>query len=115
VAAPTWEATWPDSAATHYHTVWVSPYWQASLTPVGRIGNHLFYATPGRRGTAAALTGRYSGDEPAVPPPAQRASPSRAGTGAAPPGERSVEFTVWGLKMATISVKRGRINVKTTS
>lgn len=30
-------------AATHYHTISVSPAWADHMTPVGRIGNHVFY------------------------------------------------------------------------
>jgi hypothetical protein len=70
---------------------------------------------PGSRGAASAFTGRYSGDEPPVPtlvgsatqPPSQ-ARPVR-------PVDQTVDFTVWGLKMATISVKRGQISVKSPS
>lgn len=31
-------------AATHYHASYVSPYWAPSLTRIGRIGAHIFYA-----------------------------------------------------------------------
>jgi spore germination cell wall hydrolase CwlJ-like protein len=100
-------------AATHYHAAYVSPYWRASLTQVGQIGNHIFYRMPGQRGAPAALIGQYNNDESAPPPRASNfaSSPARA----APVGERTVEFTVWGLKMATISVKHGRIDVKSPS
>jgi len=102
-------------AATHYHTVWVNPYWQASLTPVGRIGNHLFYRMPGGQGGAAALTGRYSGGEPQIPQATTPSGFAMARIRASPPTEHTVDFTVWGLKMATISVKHGRIDVKSAS
>jgi hypothetical protein len=102
--------------ATHYHASWVSPYWRSSLVAVGRIGNHLFYSMPGARGLASALTGRYNEDERAVPTlvrssVAQQTSAARSQR----PGDQSVDFTVWGLKMATISVKRGQISVKSPS
>ncbi len=29
--------------ATHYHAVYVSPYWKKSLRKTVRIGNHIFY------------------------------------------------------------------------
>jgi len=29
--------------ATHYHTVYVDPYWASSLTQIGHIGSHIFY------------------------------------------------------------------------
>lgn len=31
--------------ATHYHTVGVSPSWSKKLVPLGRIGEHLFFAS----------------------------------------------------------------------
>jgi hypothetical protein len=102
-------------AATHYHAVYVSPYWRASLVQVGRIGNHLFYSMPGARGAASALTGHYSGDEPAVPTLVKSATASPSQARPVRPGDQSVDFTVWGLKMATISVKRGQISVKSPS
>jgi spore germination cell wall hydrolase CwlJ-like protein len=29
--------------ATHYHTIWVVPYWQSSLQKLGVVGSHIFY------------------------------------------------------------------------
>ena len=29
--------------ATHYHTVYIEPYWASSLDLVGHIGSHIFY------------------------------------------------------------------------
>jgi hypothetical protein len=101
--------------ATHYHAVYVSPYWRASLTPVGRIGNHLFYSLPGSRGAVSAFTGRYDGDEPPVPALAQSTGATPSPAQASRPGPQSVDFTVWGLKMATIQVKRGQISIKSPS
>ncbi len=102
--------------ATHYHAAWVSPYWRSSLVSVGRIGHHLFYSMPGARGLASALTGRYNEDERVVPTPGVSAASQQA-SAARPqrPNDQSVDFTVWGLKMATISVKRGQISVKSPS
>ncbi len=100
-------------AATHYHAVSVSPYWRTSLAPVGRIGNHLFYRMVGWRGTAAALTGQYDEDE--RPPPQGAAGLSTVSTHGAKPAAKTVDFTVWGLKMATISVDHGKIDVRSPS
>lgn len=41
--------------ATHYHTVWVFPYWQSSLTKITTVGAHIFYRWSGSWGTPAAL------------------------------------------------------------
>lgn len=49
--------------ATHYHTVWVFPYWQSSLTKITTVGAHIFYRWSGSWGTPAAFTASYSGLE----------------------------------------------------
>lgn len=49
--------------ATHYHTIWVVPYWSSSLTKLRTLGAHIFYRWAGRNGTKAAFTNRYSGLE----------------------------------------------------
>ena len=75
----------PVGLATHYHTLWVNPYWASSLDHIGTIGAHRFYRTRGASGQAAAFTAGYAGIEPLVsgrttPPP----TPSGAAvTGAA--------------------------------
>lgn len=40
-------------AATHYHTVWVHPYWSPTLVKVATIGAHIFYRSPGARAPGA--------------------------------------------------------------
>lgn len=50
--------------ATHYHTDWVFPYWSPKLEKLARIETHLFFRWPGRWGSTAALSRRYSGGEP---------------------------------------------------
>ena len=64
----------PVGLATHYHTLWVNPYWASSLDHIGSIGAHRFYRTRGASGSAAAFKGGYAGFEPVVsgrttPPP----------------------------------------------
>ncbi len=49
--------------ATHYHTVWVVPYWQSSLTKITTVGAHIFYRWAGSWGTPAAFSASYSGVE----------------------------------------------------
>ncbi|MEO7027665.1 MAG: cell wall hydrolase [Caulobacteraceae bacterium] len=104
-------------ASTHYHAYYVSPAWRTTMVRTERIGAHIFYRMPGARGIAAALTGRYSESEPAAPALIlARATATGAAARHAPASaERSVDFTVWGIKMATISVKGGRIDVKSPS
>ncbi len=50
--------------ATHYHTLWVDPYWASTLDPVGVIGAHRFYRSRGSAGESSAFSARYSGIEP---------------------------------------------------
>lgn len=56
----------PIGHATHYHTLWVNPYWASSLDHVGTIGAHRFYRNRGAAGEKRAFTGRYAGAEPSV-------------------------------------------------
>jgi hypothetical protein len=86
----------PVGHATHYHTLWVAPYWAASLDHVGTIGAHRFYRNRGAAGRKEAFTLRYAGFEPGAserrtppPPPAADAAnasfvPATATTAAVP-------------------------------
>jgi spore germination cell wall hydrolase CwlJ-like protein len=49
--------------STHYHTIWVVPYWRPSVTKVAQIGAHIFYRLDGGMGAPAAFTARYAGGE----------------------------------------------------
>jgi spore germination cell wall hydrolase CwlJ-like protein len=48
--------------ATHYHTVWVRPYWSPSLTKVRVIGAHIFYRWSGGWGLTRSFRGLYAGE-----------------------------------------------------
>ncbi|MEM9500381.1 MAG: cell wall hydrolase [Pseudomonadota bacterium] len=56
----------PIGYATHYHTLWVDPYWAGSLEHVGTIGAHRFYRNRGAAGSKSTFTGAYAGNEPNV-------------------------------------------------
>ena len=49
--------------ATHFHTIWVSPYWRSKVVKLTRIGAHIFYRWPGVRGSPDAFHRRYLGAE----------------------------------------------------
>ncbi len=49
--------------ATHYHTIWVVPYWQSGLTKITTVGAHIFYRWTGGWGTPAAFSASYAGVE----------------------------------------------------
>lgn len=49
--------------ATHYHTVFVVPYWASSLAKLTTIGDHIFYRFTGAWGKRAALRGVYAGED----------------------------------------------------
>ena len=50
--------------ATHYHTLWVAPYWSPSLDKVANIGAHTFYRWKGVSGRPEAFNSPYAGAEP---------------------------------------------------
>jgi hypothetical protein len=56
----------PIGHATHYHTLWINPYWASSLDHVGTIGAHRFYRNRGAGGQKGAFTNTYAGAEPTV-------------------------------------------------
>jgi hypothetical protein len=56
----------PVGLATHYHTLWVNPYWAGTLDHIGTIGAHRFYRNRGASGTAGAFESAYAGLEPMV-------------------------------------------------
>ena len=56
----------PVGHATHYHTLWINPYWASSLESVGTIGAHKFYRNRGAAGRKSAFANSYAGSEPSV-------------------------------------------------
>lgn len=52
--------------ATHYHALYVAPYWSPSLLKVANIGAHTFYRWKGWNGKRAAFVSPYAGREPVV-------------------------------------------------
>ncbi len=54
--------------ATHYHTVFVAPYWMPGLVKITRIGAHIFYRWDGSWGAPRAFAGEYAGDEASAMP-----------------------------------------------
>ncbi len=52
--------------ATHYHTDWVVPYWQASLDKVVAVHSHLFFRWTGWWGTPPAFNRQVSSAEPVI-------------------------------------------------
>jgi len=49
--------------ATHYHAVYVAPYWSPNLVKVAAIGAHVFYRWTGGMGLPPAFSGSYAGAE----------------------------------------------------
>lgn len=68
----------PVGLATHYHTIWINPYWASSLDTVGTIGAHRFYRWRGAAGRPAAFTASYRGVEPAAAPHPRSSAPEPA-------------------------------------
>jgi hypothetical protein len=65
----------PVGHATHYHTLWVNPYWAGTLDHIGTIGAHRFYRLRGSAGEKNAFTSAYAGLESG---PAARVVPAAA-------------------------------------
>ena len=53
--------------ATHYHTMWVVPYWQPSVVKLTQIGAHIFYRWQGEAGMPGAFRHDYAGVEEQPP------------------------------------------------
>lgn len=77
--------------ATHYHALYVAPYWSPSLLKVANIGAHTFYRWKGFNGKRSAFVSAYAGREPVVsgrlsaPEPEATAMPAEALEAAAAP------------------------------
>jgi spore germination cell wall hydrolase CwlJ-like protein len=54
----------PVGMATHYHAIYVYPYWAPSLNFVGTIGAHRFYSWKGSAGRPSAFFRSHAGREP---------------------------------------------------
>ena len=68
----------PDvGSATHYHAVYVAPYWAPSLVKMTQVGQHIFYRWSGAWGEPAAFTGRYAGREAMLTPAVLKAGDAR--------------------------------------
>ena len=52
--------------ATHYHTVYVHPWWSPRLDKIARQGAHLFFRWPGSWGSAAAMVNPRGISEPSA-------------------------------------------------
>jgi hypothetical protein len=50
-------------SATHYHAIYVAPYWAPTLVKMRQVGAHIFYRWTGPWGEPPAFTGRYAGRE----------------------------------------------------
>jgi hypothetical protein len=66
----------PVGLATHYHTIWIHPYWADSLNKIGEIGAHRFYRWKGMAGMPSAFTAAYAGNEPLAAPKPRSAAPA---------------------------------------
>jgi spore germination cell wall hydrolase CwlJ-like protein len=71
-------------SATHYHTVWVHPYWSPSLVKVATIGAHIFYRAPGSKAPGALGQNIVR---------VSAAKPVKSGA----PAASQAAFTLWGL------------------
>ncbi|WP_257575419.1 cell wall hydrolase [Sphingomonas sanguinis] len=68
----------PVGWATHYHTDWVVPTWNATMEKIASLHTHLFFRWPGAIGRGGAFGGRHTGTEPVIAALA-RLSPAHRG------------------------------------
>jgi spore germination cell wall hydrolase CwlJ-like protein len=89
----------PDvGSATHYHAVYVAPYWAPTLTKMTQVGQHIFYRWPGAWGEPAAFVGRYAGHEAQLTPAVLQSGDARTPRGQPP--LRQVTLAVGGVARA---------------
>ncbi len=98
--------------ATHYHTIWVAPYWRSSVVKVAKIGAHIFYRLPGDLGEREAFDGRYGGVEaiPAVArglatPPATLAAATDQPAAVTAVGSMPAGQTVQPVQVASLTIE----------
>jgi spore germination cell wall hydrolase CwlJ-like protein len=77
-------------SATHYHAVYVAPYWAPELVKMTRVGQHIFYRWTGTWGEPVAFTGRYAGHEAVLTPAVLRGGDPQT------PAQRKVTLSVAG-------------------
>lgn len=100
----------PVGLATHYHTLWVNPYWAGTLDHIGTIGAHRFYRHRGTNGTAEAFASTYAGLEPVV---GSRTAPMERVEATAPTANRPV--IAYDLDVATERAGSARANTAPVS
>ena len=88
--------------ATHYHTQWVVPWWQPTVSKVAQVGAHIFYRWPGSMGLPGAFAMHYAGGEriAATPTSAGLRDPG-APTGGPLDGQAHVQLAVADMHAAT--------------
>ena len=89
--------------ATHYHTDWVVPYWQASLDKVARVRTHLFFRWTGWWGTPPAFRRTVSPTEPVIPALASYSDAHRTGAALAEADATVDQVTALGLEPLSVS------------
>ena len=82
----------PVGEATHYHTTYVVPWWQPTVSKVAQVGAHIFYRWQGGQGLPGAFVGRYAGLEPSTAALAAAAQPG--GAQALPTPEKTADGRV---------------------
>ena len=53
----------PVAQATHYHADYVQPWWSGSMLQLAKVGRHIFYRLPGKRGVLPSKLGAPGGEQ----------------------------------------------------
>jgi spore germination cell wall hydrolase CwlJ-like protein len=97
--------------ATHYHTMWVVPYWQATVVKVAQIGAHIFYRWPGDLGRPGAFRAEYAGAEPLPGGAAGLVNDLPASASAAPAAPPPRELAVADTPAVTVTAPTASVEV----
>jgi len=72
----------PVGLATHYHTDWVVPYWNARMEKIAAVRTHLFFRWPGSWGKPLAYRAKRGATESLIAPLARISAAHRSPAGA---------------------------------
>lgn len=73
----------PVGLATHYHTDWVAPYWNARMEKIVAVRTHLFFRWPGGWGRPVAFQAKPVSAEAVMAPLSRLSAAHRSGYGGA--------------------------------
>lgn len=92
--------------ATHYHADYVQPWWSSHLVQRGRVGRHIFYSWPGKRGV---LLGRPSSAGESEHAQLVRPNASPSTNLSAPVELAAMDLAATGTQLAPVKAAMGEV------